>query len=268
MTPTSSALRLAYARHFESLGLQIVPLYGPVFGPAGGRCSCRAGADCQSPGKHPRHRFKGQPSRLPTGADNYAIVLGPYVVVDIDDRALVDTVEEVLGFDLPDTWCVDTARGKHLWFKADRPLATRLGAFPSIDLKSGSTYVVGPGSSSVTGVVYEPCNDLPIAEAPEALVRLCGAPRRHVESVITHPIPRTTSVFALPTVEQWCAEMRASTTRNNSLLRLTCLALRSGIIGEDGITMLADAARDAGLADDEIERTQTSARRMVTGHES
>jgi len=265
MPTTDSATRLAYARYFDSLGLQVVPLFAPTFGPAGGICSCRSGASCQSPGKHPRARYKGQPSRLPTTHENYAVVLGPYVVVDVDDRSLLDRLPEVLGFDLPETWSVDTARGRHLWYKADRPLATRLGARPHVDLKSGTTYVVGPGSVSVTGVVYEPINTLDIAPAPEALVRECGTPRRHVETVLTRPVPRITSRFAMPLVDRWCDEMRASTTRNNDLLRITCAMLRSGVVGEDGIALLADAAREAGLDGDEIGRTQASARRMVTG---
>lgn len=259
-------MALLYARYLQDeLGLQVVPLFSPTFGVAGGLCRCREGADCASPGKHPKGRYKGQPSRLPTKYENYAVVLGPYVVVDVDDRDILDTLPEVLGFELPDTWAVDTGKGRHYWFKHTDPLATRLGAFPKVDLKSGNTYVVGPGSVSVTGAIYEPINSLPIAPAPEALVNACGRQRVQMDAPITHSIPKTTSHFAMPTVEQWCAEMRDTTTRNNTLLRLSCLMMRSGWAGEDALILLAEAAHEAGLGGYEIERTMESARRMVTG---
>lgn len=255
-----------YARYFQdTLGLQVVPLFAPTFGVAGGLCRCREGADCTSPGKHPKGRFKGQPSRLPTKYENYAVVLGRYVVVDVDDRSILDTLPEVLGFALPETWAVDTGKGRHYWFQHTEPLATRLGAFPKVDLKSGNTYVVGPGSVSITGTFYEPINELPIAPAPEDLVVACGRQRVQLDVPVTHSIPKTTSRFGLPTVEQWCAEMRDTSTRNNTLLRLSCLMMRSGWAGEDALVMLALAAEEAGLGAYEIERTMDSARRMVMG---
>jgi len=255
-----------YARWFhDALGLQVVPLYAPAFGPAGGMCRCRAGASCESPGKHPVGRYKGQPSRLPTGYQNYGVVLGRFVVVDVDDRAILDDLHGVLGFDLPDTWAVDTGKGRHYWFEAPEPMATRLGAFTKVDLKSGTTYVVGPGSISVTGTVYEPINTLPIAAAPEALLKACGKAKRHVDTVVMHTIPRTTSPFGLDWVRSRCDEMRSSGTRNNTLLRITCEFLRAGWVGEDSIALLADAAIEAGLGEEEVRRTQDSARRMVVG---
>jgi hypothetical protein len=255
----------SYAVYFQDyLGMQVVPLFGPSFGPAGGICRCKEGADCASPGKHPKAKYKGQPSRLPTKYENYAVVLGSYVVVDVDDREILDRLSDVLGFELPETWAVDTGKGRHYWFKHHEPLATRLGAFSKVDLKSGNTYVVGPGRTSVNGITYEPINTLAIAPAPDALVTACGKQREHASTVIQHVVPATTSHFAIPAVELMCDEMRMSTTRNNTLLRLTCLLLRSGWAGEDAVAMMADAARDAGLSENEIARTQDSARKMVT----
>lgn len=255
---------VSYATWFQDyLGLQVVPLFSPSFGPAGGVCRCRDGAMCASPGKHPKAKYKGMPSRLPTKYENYAVVLDRYVVVDVDDRAILPNLAQVMGFELPETWAVQTGKGMHYWFKHHEPLATRLGAFPKVDLKSGNTYVVGPGSTSVNGIVYEPINTLPIAEAPDALVAACGKAKEHTSTAIRHVIPQKTNVFALPYVEDLCNEMRTSQTRNNTLLRLTCLVMRSGYLGEDSIAMLANAARDAGLTDAEIQRTQNSARKMV-----
>lgn len=255
---------VSYATWFQDhLGLQVVPLFAPSFGPAGGICRCREGASCTSPGKHPKAKYKGMPSRLPTKYENYAVVLSNYVVVDVDDRSILDTLPDVMGFTLPDTWAVQTGKGMHFWFRHTEPLATRLGAFPKVDLKSGNTYVVGPGSTSISGIPYEPINVLPIADAPAALVAACGKAPVHTSTVIRHRIPAVTNVWAMQGVQEACEEMRTSQTRNNTLLKLTCWMMRSGYMGEDSIAMLADAARAAGLSDSEITRTQNSARNMV-----
>lgn len=254
-----------YAQHFASLGLQIVPLYGPAFGQSGvGICRCRDGVDCPAPCKHPKDRWKGMPSRLPTKYENYAIVLDRFVVIDVDDRTVLDSLEETMGFGLPATWAVDTGKGRHYWFEAPEPLATRIGAWHKVDLKSGNTYVVGAGSRSITGAIYQPINTLPIAPAPDELVAACGKPRTFTGSAITPRIPSSTSTHSLDWLETLCERIRSTSTRNNELLRVTCEAIRSGVIGPDGIAMLADAARSAGLSDREISRTQASAYRMVS----
>lgn len=245
----------------DTLGLQVVPLYGPVCGPAGGRCSCRSGAGCESPCKHPRGRYKDQPSRLPTGSDNYAVVLGKYVVIDVDDRSVLETLGDVMGFELPETWAVDTARGRHYWFVADAPLRTRIGAWHKVDVKSGPTYVVGAGSVSVTGVVYEPVNTLPIAPCPAALVVRCAA--YAPLPPVTHALPERTSRFAMQALEERLATMRSATERNVTLHRTACELMRSGIYGVDALAALGDAAIEAGLSEREVLRTIESARRAV-----
>lgn len=252
-----------YARYMQdTLGLQIVPLYGPTFGPAGGRCTCRSGADCESPCKHPRSRYKDQPSRLPTGGDNYAVVLGRYVVVDVDDRSVLESLDDVLGFTLPDTWAVDTGRGRHYWFVAEAPLRTRIGAWPKIDVKSGGTYVVGAGSVSVNGVVYEPVNTLPIAPCPAALVARCK-PAIDRQWTPVASVPSVTSHFAMQALEAKLDAMRSATQRNVVLHRTACEMLRSGIYGLDALEALGQAAIDAGLSEYEVRRTINSARRGV-----
>lgn len=254
---------LDYATYMQDvLGLQVVPLWGPTFGPAGGRCTCRAGASCESPCKHPRGRYKDQPSRLPAGSDNYAVVLGRYVVVDVDDRSVLDTLGDTLGFALPDTWAVDTGRGRHYWFLAEAPLRTRIGAWHKVDVKSGPTYVVGAGSVSVNGTVYEPINTLPIAPCPPALVQHCAYAGRPMAPVI-HALPSVTNRFAWQALEPKLEAMRSATERNNTLHRTACEMMRSGIYGTDAIAALAAAAIDAGLTEYEVRRTIDSARRAV-----
>lgn len=260
----SEPTHITYARYFQDqLGLQVVPLFGPVFGPAGGMCRCRDGATCENAGKHPRAKYRDKPSRLPSNIDNYAVVLGQYIVVDVDDRGVLDRLSEVMGFTLPDTWTINTAHGCHMWYKHTEPCATRLGRYEKVDLKSNNTYVVGPGSTSVSGVVYEPINNLPIADAPQQLVEACGRPSSISSVKITREIPEVTSVFAMPTIDRYCEEMRTTNTRNNTLHRTVCTLLRSGWAGKDSIVMLAEAAAQAGLQAEEIQRTIDSAWRAV-----
>ena len=163
-------------------------------------------------------------------------------------------------------WCVETTlseivKGHPVIVRHCRRYAPSNtdGRWPKVDLKSNNTYVVGPGSTSVSGVVYEPINNLPIAAAPDQLVAACGRPHTIEGVKVTRPIPEVTSIFAMPTVERLCDEMRATNTRNNTLHRTTCLLLRSGWAGKDSIVMLAAAAADAGLGAEEIQRTIDSA---------
>lgn len=232
-------------------------------GTVGGICRCRDGVDCSSPGKHPKAKWKGEPSLLPTKYENYAVVLDRFIVVDVDDRSILETLEDVMGFALPPTWAVDTNRGRHLWFEHTEALAPRIGAWHKVDLKTGATYVVGPGSTSISGAAYEPINALPIAKAPDELVNACGKPRVSDGTVFVPSMPSTMSTFASEWLESLCERIRTTSTRNNELLRVTCEAIRSGVVDESGITRLADAAREAGLSDREIERTQDSARKLV-----
>lgn len=255
-------VHITYARYFQdTLGLQVVPLHGIITGPGGSICRCRDGASCENIGKHPRAKFMGKPSHLPSNIDNYAVVLGPYIVVDVDDRSIIDDLPDVIGFELPDTWTVNTARGQHRWFKHDEPVRTRIKRWPKVDIKSNNTYVVGPGSRSANGF-YEPINNLPITPAPAALVEAAGKPCT-TDVKVTRPIPEVTSIFAMPTIQRLCSEMLQSDTRNNDLHRHTCMLLRSGWAGKDSIVMLAEAAAQAGLSGEEIQRTIDSAWRAV-----
>jgi hypothetical protein len=199
---------------------------------------------------------------LPSGGDNYAVVLGRYVVVDVDDRSVLDNLHETLGFTLPDTWAVDTGRGRHYWFVAEQPLRTRLGAWHKVDVKSGPTYVVGAGSVSVTGVVYEPINTLPIAPCPTELVKRCALAGRPMAPVV-HALPSSTGHFAWQALEPLLDAMRSASERNNTLHRTACQMMRSGLYGADALAALAGAAIDAGLTEHEVRRTIESAKRSV-----
>jgi hypothetical protein len=175
--------------------------------------------------------------------------------------ATLQSIYDVLGFRLPETYTVKTGRGAHLWFEHTEPLGTRLGAFPKVDLKSGFSYVVGPGSRSINGTVYDPVITAPIAPCPPELVKLCGQTHTHIP--MTASLPYESYPTAIPTLLSWCYDITVSQTRNNDLLRLTCRAIRSGLFARKEIMMLGEAARQAGLTEDEVHRTMESAFRSV-----
>ena len=254
---------IAMARFFQdTMGLQVVPLFGLLHGPAGSICRCREGASCANAGKHPRQRFKGMPSKLPSLVDNYAVVLGRFIVVDVDDMETLGRLFDVLGFELPETLTIQTSRGAHLWFEHTEPMATRLGAYPKVDLKSGTGYVVGPLSATASGGTYKIAIGAPIATAPVELVAACGKARTH--EVMSNTLPCETSPWALPALVMMGEEIRGSQSRNNDLLRLSCRAIRSGIFDAATIVdVLGSAAMAAGLGEEEVRRTLESAFRSV-----
>ena len=48
--------------------------------------------------------------------------------------------------DWPKTWTVETGRGHHIYLRVDRPVSTRPGLVPKVDVKSEGGYVVAPPS--------------------------------------------------------------------------------------------------------------------------
>ncbi len=183
------------------LGLPVFPLWWP----RNGGCSCRAGADCRQPGKHPRIlgwqteatrdevRIREWWAKWPTA--NIGIVTGRYaepsfpgiLVLDVD--ATTGGIEslaalEALHGPLPDTVEVQTGkadsdhgRGRHLYFRhpeiAIGNSVKKLG--DGLDVRSDGGLVVGPGSTHASGLVYEweaahHPEDTPFAEAPSWLL--------------------------------------------------------------------------------------------------
>lgn len=169
--PKIADLAAAYA----SRGWAVIPL----FGLQGGVCTCRDGKDCTSPGKHPK--WSGWQNRgiteageaamvfLENPTDNLGIVCGAseLIVVDIDSEEGERTAAQ---WSLPPTLEARTRRGRHLYFRA-RGQSINSVKFSGLDVKAGNGFVVAPPSARVDGGQYAWSNDLPIAEAPEALMQ-------------------------------------------------------------------------------------------------
>ena len=181
----------------------------PVFGLHGvlpdGSCACR-NPSCRAVLKHPRvsnwqhtpHWSDEQLKKLEAmGHFNtgYGIVCQiddefDLLVVDVDERnggleaydRLLERVPDVDDAGL----IVKTGSGggsRHMYFKVRKgaALATKHPDYNGIDFKSGSGFVVGPGSLHASGNRYKVVYGSPknIKEAPEELVKLLKKPERH-----------------------------------------------------------------------------------------
>lgn len=170
----------------------------PVAGiDAAGHCTCRDGAACKQPGKHPIRGSRGSTDATSdqaallrmfdkAGADaNVAIATGQGLVVldlDVDAAKGLDGAAALaaLGIEIPPTRMVRTPRGGlHLYFRTEASIevansASKLG--PGIDVRGRGGYVVAPPSLHARGTRYAwPEEGAPIALLPGALLAILGS---------------------------------------------------------------------------------------------
>ena len=186
---------LAYAAR----GWHVIPLHTTH----DRRCTCRRGAKCNSPAKHPRtrHGLKDASTdaavirrwwkQWPTA--NIGILTGEVsglVVLDIDPRhggdAGLDQLEAVLG-PLPETVeQITGGGGRHLLFRhpGQRVKNNQDGKLaPGLDVRGDGGYIVAPPSLHASGKRYSwelshnPENT-PLALLPEKLLHLLTENRR------------------------------------------------------------------------------------------
>lgn len=189
-------LRLSALRH-AARGFRVMPLYG-LSVDALGRCVCRCpvGADCPSPGKHPRisgwveaattdpERIRRWWGRWPDANVGAATGRG-WLVIDVDPR---NGGAEALG-DLEATYgplpvtvrALTGSGGQHIYLRYDEPDLTNRHASEllgfGVDIRADGGQVVLPGSLHHTGRRYHwaaDCHpdDQPIAPAPAWLLGL------------------------------------------------------------------------------------------------
>jgi hypothetical protein len=161
---------LAAALRYAAAGIAVMPLHTPT--PSG--CTCRNGAGCGSPGKHPRLRhglldastnarlIRGWWARWP-GA-NIGLVTGTVLdVCDVDTHAALRTVLDILEVVRPAGPVVRSGYGWHLWF-VPTGLGSRTGFVPGADWRGRGGSVVAPPSQHRTGHRYtfiQPWAELP-----------------------------------------------------------------------------------------------------------
>lgn len=163
------------AAAYAARGWAVIPLYGL----RDGVCTCRDARSCTSPGKHPKWPAWQNRGMTEAGEaamwflehpdDNVGVVCGAsgLMVVDIDSEEGERTAGQ---WDLPATLEARTRRGRHLYFRARGETVNSI-KFAGLDVKAGNGFVVAPPSARVDGECYEWANQLPIAEAPEALMQ-------------------------------------------------------------------------------------------------
>lgn len=205
----------------------------PVFPVRGGACACPARDRCEHPGKHPlgalapHGRNDATRDEATIGAwwaswtdANVGVATGPesggVVVVDVDPRHGGDDTLRALEAEhgaLPATPEVLTGGGgRHLYVRApaDVKILSRNGALgPGLDVKGCGGYVLGDGSSHISGRVYtweaaHHPDEVPLAAAPAWLLAAASAP-----TMTNGPAPR----FSVP-------ETIPEGTRNATLFAL------------------------------------------------
>lgn len=186
-------------REFVDAGYRVFGLYGKN---ADGKCECgHPLCDPKALFKHPRvSSWQNTPlwsddqidvmEESGQFATGYGVVTKEMVIVDVDARngglagyaKLIEDIPEISASGL----IVETGSGggsKHVYFKAPAgvSLVSKHADYPGVDFKSGSAYVVGPGSMHASGRRYSVLIGSPsdIDMAPAALLEKLRVPERH-----------------------------------------------------------------------------------------
>ncbi|WP_051797583.1 bifunctional DNA primase/polymerase [Catenuloplanes japonicus] len=283
--PTRVPTLAAAARWYATAGIPVMPLHHT----AAGVCSCTAGPECGSPGKHPRlphglheaatdsHRVRAWWRRWPEA--NIGLATGGKLdVCDIDTTTGLSTVLDVLDVVRPAGPLVRTGHGWHLWFAADG-LPSRISLLPGVDWRGRGGYAVAPPSLHASGRWYtfqQPWNAAEaLPECPPALRQLVqpappdivppagsgevGDVHRYAQAALDGELAR---IHAAPRPVYSGGRRVTGGGRNNALhlaaFRLGQLAARSGLDQSVVRPQLLGAARNVGLSAAEAERTIAS----------
>lgn len=242
----------------------------PVAGVHGGRCRCRSAQRCPSPGKHPLVRgwqdLAGTTEGyvLWTPGDNVGVATGQgLVVLDWDGAPTVEA---------PATLRVATPSGEHWYFRTHKPVRNGVKVFDGIlDIRGEGGFVVGPGSTHVTGKVYEVVDDSPLAFVPTWMQPMLQ-PVSMVREQERMPWPEMDvadeSVLWQDYLTQVVDELASAPDgqRNHTLFKVTCRVAEmicNGVVSKDRLKDVAEVAHATGLNEVEIRRTIRSAVRRV-----
>jgi hypothetical protein len=243
---------LSAALEFARNGYAVIPLYEPT---ADGICTCRAGTNCDSPGKHPRisawqqkasrdqHQVKRWWRKWPTA--NIGIATGKpsaCIVLDIDISkgggvGLATLLEQC---ELPPTLEVQSGSGAHLYFAYEghdiKNSACRIGE--GLDIRGQGGFIVAWPSLHACGKRYRLLND----HTPTLL------PAKLRELLLTEePLHETPKVRVLrpPTSSTSYGAVIPEGQRNDWLFRKVACRLRGMGAGFDEIISALHEARDA-----------------------
>jgi hypothetical protein len=112
------------------------------------------------------------------GLANIGIACGPsgIVVLDEDKDGELARWAVTYGVDLPDTYTVNTGRGKHLYFSWDHSIE-RIGLVPkavdgfALDVRGDGGYVIAEGSQHASGAIYTG-SDMPVVPLPQKVAAI------------------------------------------------------------------------------------------------
>jgi hypothetical protein len=284
------------AEAYAALGFAVLPCFAPA--PAGG-CTCRAGAGCHRPGKHPRlradrpgrggvHEASCDPAtvrrwwrRWPSA--NVALRTGErFDVADVDGQPGVEALRAILtsagGSTGPGPLARSGGGGWHLLF-APTGAGSPGRILPGVDWRGRGGYVLVWPSRHPSGGRYRwvrpLCPALP--EAPPALRRLL-APPPQPSTPRAAVRPRSTGGgYGQAALRSECARLAATSPgepgrwgRNRALymaaFRLGRLAAAGELAPARITAALADVARSIGLDGREIGPTIASGLRNGSAH--
>lgn len=287
---------LAAALGYATVGIAVMPLHTP----RPGGCTCTAGRECASAGKHPwlRHGLHDASTdprhvrawwgRWPHA--NIGLATGGVLdVCDVDTPDALRRLLDLLDVIRPGGPLVRTGRGWHLWY-ASSGLPNRVGVIPGVDWRGTGGLVVAPPSLHATGRRYrfaQPYKGQALPGVPEVLARLVrppappstlraapdtavpvAEPGRYALAALTGEISR---IRAAPRPAYASGQRVTGGGRNQALVRaafrLGQLAAGSGGLDAHVVwPRLADAATSVGLSDREARRTIASGWRAGLRH--
>ncbi|MCP2336985.1 bifunctional DNA primase/polymerase [Actinomadura rupiterrae] len=250
----------------------------------------RPGAPCDGDrGKHPVGRWSQRATRnaaaivrdLARGPRNLGIACKPsgLLVIDEDRPGAFTDYAAALGRQVPATFVVTTAKGRHFYFAqpTDGQLGNSPGALPDgIDVRGAAGqggYVVAPGSLHRTGIRYTPVDSsAPVLPAPAWLIdalRVRSGPQTARQRPTPQPAPLTDGGRPFRVLCALVNTVLSATTgdRNNRLYWAACRMYEHADRGlfdpAAARAALTDAAHHIGLGEAETEHTLDSARAMT-----
>jgi len=166
MTDTTIApLELSHAKALaQRFGLAVMPLHRQV---APGVCSCRHGAGCGTPGKHPRILWADRPADPPTTEElerwwrswpdsRVGILLGDRLcALDVDEHGETHGLDTLADLEatfgaLPDTWrALSPSGGLHVYFALDGEVTStthEIRKDSGVQLRAGRHIMAAPPS--------------------------------------------------------------------------------------------------------------------------
>lgn len=203
-------------------GCPVFPVRAPILTPTGARCSCKAGASCPVPGKHPHVKnwtgsnpdepvgYSTDPAQIRIWAAkwpgcNWGGITGKgagRIIIELDLRAGGDDgiaeLERIYG-PLPETRTYRSGSGgTHYVFKYPADVTGRIPNSASVlaigvDVRGDGGMGILPGSLHKSGNRYELVDDLPPADVPAAWLPLLvdrDAPERARSNAEPYDGPR------------------------------------------------------------------------------